>query len=60
MRILPPICEGTEGRSKENIAAVTQKANAVLENMVRSAPEQWFWFHRRWKNDPDRPGVKAQ
>lgn len=60
MRILPPICSGTEGRSKENIAEYTRRANAMLEDMVRLAPEQWFWFHRRWKTDPSRPGVKAQ
>ena len=57
---LPPVCDGTEGRSKENIAEYTRRANAVLEDMVRSAPEQWFWFHRRWKYDPDNPKVKAQ
>ena len=56
----PPVCDGTEGRSKENIAEYTQRANRVLEDMVRSAPEQWFWFHRRWKYDPDNPKVKAQ
>lgn len=60
LRVLPPLCDGTEGRSKEHIAELTQKANAALEDMVRQGPEQWFWFHRRWKNDPDRPGVKAQ
>ena len=60
MCILPPICDGTEGRSKENIAEYTLRANAVLEDMVRKTPEQWFWFHRRWKYDPDHPGVKAQ
>lgn len=60
MRVLPPICDGTEGRSKENIAEYTRRANAALEDMVRLAPEQWFWFHRRWKTDPNRPGVKAQ
>ncbi len=58
--ILPPIATGQEGRCSENIAELTRKANAVLEDMVRLAPEQWFWFHRRWKYDPDHPGVKAQ
>lgn len=57
---LPDLAAGFSGRSRENIAALTQKANAVLEDMVRLAPEQWFWFHRRWKTDPDRPGVKMQ
>lgn len=22
-----------------------------IESAVRTAPEQWFWFHRRWKNN---------
>lgn len=60
LRVLPPLTDGTEGNSHENIFALTQKANAALEEMVRIAPEQWFWFHRRWKTDPDHPGVKAQ
>ncbi|HNJ73404.1 MAG TPA: lysophospholipid acyltransferase family protein, partial [bacterium] len=24
---------------------------ALIESAIRSAPEQWFWFHRRWKNN---------
>lgn len=60
IRILPAITSGTEGRSRKNIATLTKKANAVLEDMVRLAPEQWFWFHRRWKTDPKHPGVKMQ
>ncbi|MGN0837526.1 MAG: lysophospholipid acyltransferase family protein [Pyramidobacter sp.] len=58
--MLPPITTGCEERTKEHISEITQKANDVLDQMVRRAPEQWFWFHRRWKNDSDRPGVRAQ
>ena len=25
---------------------------ALLEDHVRSAPEQYFWLHRRWKTRP--------
>lgn len=57
---LPDLVGNLQERSRENVAALTQKANAMLEDMVRLAPEQWFWFHRRWKTDPDRPGVKMQ
>lgn len=32
----------------ENTAAMTR----VIESMVRSCPEQWFWVHRRWKTRP--------
>ena len=53
MCILPPLATGQEGRSRGNIVKLTLKANETLEEMVRRAPEQWFWFHRRWKTNPD-------
>ncbi|PID41485.1 MAG: hypothetical protein CR981_03210 [Proteobacteria bacterium] len=34
---------------KQKIAAMTQRYNDILEDMVRSAPEQWFWVHNRWR-----------
>lgn len=30
---------------EKNTALFTQ----IIENQVRKHPEQWFWFHRRWK-----------
>lgn len=30
-------------------AAVTRRINALFEGYVRAAPEQWWWFHRRFK-----------
>ncbi|MGO9059651.1 MAG: 4'-phosphopantetheinyl transferase superfamily protein [Candidatus Binataceae bacterium] len=33
----------------EAIAANTRRYNAVLERIILRHPEQWFWFHRRWK-----------
>ena len=30
---------------------ITQKCNDIFEEVVRSAPEQWFWMHNRWKSD---------
>ncbi len=36
------------------VAAITQKFTTALERIVRSAPEQYFWLHRRWKHQPTR------
>jgi len=36
---------------------VTREFTRELENMVRAAPEQYLWVHRRWKHRPD--GTKA-
>ena len=39
-----------EGRSVEEL---TQIYTSEIEKAVRKHPEQWFWFHRRWKNSPE-------
>lgn len=31
---------------------VTARFNRAMETMVRSAPEQYLWLHRRWKSRP--------
>jgi KDO2-lipid IV(A) lauroyltransferase len=32
--------------------AITQRFTAGLERLVRQAPAQYFWLHRRWKHQP--------
>ncbi|KQT86171.1 lipid A biosynthesis lauroyl acyltransferase [Aurantimonas sp. Leaf443] len=32
-----------------DVAATCQLLNDVVEGWVRTDPEQWMWFHRRWK-----------
>jgi Kdo2-lipid IVA lauroyltransferase/acyltransferase len=32
--------------------ATTQAVQLALESAVREWPDQWLWFHRRWKNQP--------
>ena len=31
---------------------ITQRYTTALENLIRRAPEQYFWVHRRWKSEP--------
>jgi KDO2-lipid IV(A) lauroyltransferase len=33
-------------------SAVTKDLNEVLEQQIRTHPEQWLWGHRRWKDKP--------
>ena len=28
------------------------KFTAIIEKAINSHPEQWFWFHKRWKTKP--------
>jgi len=33
-----------------DVRAATQAINDVVERWVREHPEQWLWFHRRWRS----------
>jgi KDO2-lipid IV(A) lauroyltransferase len=46
------ICpEDYKGRS-DAVKAITQRFTTELEHLVRRAPLQYFWLHRRWKHQP--------
>jgi len=47
-QVLP---EDYDGRP-DAVKAMTQRFTTALERMVREAPEQYFWLHRRWKHQP--------
>ncbi len=34
---------------KTDIISCTQNLTAMIESVIREYPEQWFWFHKRWK-----------
>ncbi len=34
------------------VKAITQRYTTALERVIRLAPEQYFWLHRRWKHQP--------
>jgi len=35
-----------------DVEALTAELAQRLERQIRIAPEQYFWFHRRWKSRP--------
>jgi heptosyltransferase-2 len=34
---------------RKSVESLTAKANQVIEQQIRRAPEDWFWVHNRWK-----------
>ena len=44
MVFTPPLNE-----PRDSVEAITAKANKVIAEQIRSAPEDWFWVHNRWK-----------
>jgi Kdo2-lipid IVA lauroyltransferase/acyltransferase len=41
------------------VRAITQRFTTSLETLIRLAPEQYFWVHRRWKHAPPVRRKKA-
>lgn len=39
--------------SEEGILAATAEYTRLLEDHIREHPEEWIWFHRRWKSTPE-------
>lgn len=40
------------GNPERDIKQLTQECARIIEDNVRKYPEQWFWFHNRWKTRP--------
>lgn len=38
--------------SPDPVGEITRRYTAALERLIRRAPEQYFWVHRRWKAVP--------
>jgi len=52
IEMLPEIEMVSTGDRDADIRANTQRCSAVIEDMIRRYPEQWIWFHKRWKTRP--------
>ncbi len=44
------------GGTRLGVSELTQWYNRHLEQIIRIAPEQYWWLHRRWKQPPPRRG----
>ena len=58
MEIADVIAPRTMPTIRDAVKLITQRFTSALETMVRKAPEQYFWVHRRWKHQPLPAGTK--
>ncbi|MEI6538315.1 MAG: lipid A biosynthesis acyltransferase [Planctomycetota bacterium] len=47
------IIDAADFQGSNGINELTQRFTSSLEALIRKAPEQYFWVHRRWKTPPD-------
>jgi KDO2-lipid IV(A) lauroyltransferase len=45
----PPLTLKRTEDLRADLKANTQIMTSAIEKAVRAYPEQWFWFHKRWK-----------
>ena len=49
LRVAPPLADFPS----QDVVADTTRVNAAIEAMVREAPAQYLWIHRRFKRQPE-------
>jgi KDO2-lipid IV(A) lauroyltransferase len=54
--ILPAVRFQTQGDFERDRLDLTQRLTTLIEEQVRRHPEQWLWFHNRWKTRPPGGG----
>ena len=51
--IIKPAIEAVCTDNYENDLVVnTQRFTKIIEEVIREYPDQYFWFHQRWKTKP--------
>jgi KDO2-lipid IV(A) lauroyltransferase len=50
--VLPDVELVKTGDREADVIENTRRCNVVFEHMLRHYPEQWIWFHKRWKTRP--------
>lgn len=48
------------GEADADIRKAVRKATRDLEDRIRERPEQWAWFHKRWKTTPAKTDLKRR
>ena len=50
VHVLPELELARTGDRKADDAENTRRWSSVVEGIIRRHPEQWVWFHRRWRS----------
>lgn len=54
---LPPVHPDIALDKESDIRTMTMRVMSGIEAAIRSAPEQWFWYNKRWVLEPLTAGV---
>jgi KDO2-lipid IV(A) lauroyltransferase len=52
LKILPPINPDPHADREQEVIRIMTLYNQMVEKAILDAPDQYFWWHRRWKTRP--------
>jgi Kdo2-lipid IVA lauroyltransferase/acyltransferase len=52
LRILPPLPHPHSGDRHHDVIELTRRINQTVEDQILSHPDQWVWWHKRWRRSP--------
>ncbi len=52
VEVYPQVEVPKTGDFRIDTVNITQTCTQIIENMIRRYPEQWLWFHDRWRSRP--------
>lgn len=58
IQVEDPLEVSLTGDFSQDVLNITQLCSKMIESRIRMNPEWWFWFHRRWKTQPNRKNRK--
>jgi len=59
VRVLPAM-SAERGRNRdEDVRSLTESCSLAVEQLIRSDPKQWVWFHHRWQEPRTEARVEA-
>ncbi len=49
VRFDPPLLGEEIASDQRDVVSLTARFTAIIEQVIRERPEQWLWFHDRWR-----------
>ena len=57
--VVTPLGEDTQLEGEARKYEITRRYNEIMGDAIRAHPEQYFWYHRRWRDDDLEPAEDA-
>lgn len=60
VEVREPIFPDRSRPRDEEVLRLTRAWSAAIERMILDYPEQWMWFHQRWRTTPEKLAARGR